>query len=211
MSEETRKNIIEQNNELAELLKNKLNDESISSTTKERIRKILGDTEDEIRIEEEAIRYSLWLDSEKASSFFADIVLICEGATEKVFIDYLIKNEWSDLREKKVYVLDAMGKFNIHRYMNLFKELGIYHSVLADGDENRNVHDIINQFIKDNKNDYTKGIYFFDKDIEAFLEIPTPPSNRGDKKPLNVIWHYKNGKISGNKISELKEIIKRII
>lgn len=40
----------------------------------------------------EAIRYSLWLDTERSSLFFADMVLICEGATEKVFIDYLIKS-----------------------------------------------------------------------------------------------------------------------
>ena len=211
VSEDVRKSIIEQNNELAQLLKRKLEDPSIDTKTKKDIRDILGKTDDEIRMEEEAIRYSLWLDAERASSFFADIVLICEGATEKAFIDYLIKNEWNDLREKKIYVLDAMGKFNIHRYMNLFKELGIYHSVLADKDENKNVHEILNQFIKDNENDYTRGIYFFDNKIEDFLGIPTPPANRRDKKPLNVMWHYKNGRISESKIGELKKIIKEII
>jgi len=110
----------------ASSLRDKLDDLSVDENIKSRIRRILGDTDNE-RCMEEAIRYSLWLDSERASSFFADIVLICEGAAEKTFIDYMIKNEWIDLREKKIYVLDAMGKFNIHRYMNLFKELGIYH------------------------------------------------------------------------------------
>jgi len=211
VSENIKNNIIEQNNELVQLLRSKLDDSSVDESTKDRIKKILGETDDERRMDEEAIRYSLWLDSERASSFFADIVLICEGATEKTFIDYLIKNEWTDLKEKMIYVLDAMGKFNVHRYMNLFKELGIRHSVLLDRDENRNVHGIINQFIEDNKNTYTRNIYFFDKNIEDFLGISIPPRNRGDKRPLNVMWHYKNGKISKDKVNKLKNIIEGII
>jgi len=153
----------------------------------------------------------LWLDSERCSAFFADIVLICEGSTEKVFIDYLIKNKWDDIREKRIYVLDTMSKFNIHRYMNLFKELGIYHSVLADRDEDENVHEYINQFIEDQKNDYTRSIDFFDKDIESFLGIGSPPSNRRDKKPLNVMWHYFKGKIGEDKIEALKNKVEKLL
>jgi len=211
VSEDTRKKIIEQNNELAQVLQSKLNDRSVDQPTKNRIKRIMGNADDETRMEEESIRYLLWLDSERCSAFFADIVLICEGATEKVFIDYLIKNKWNDLREKRLYVLDAMGKFNIHRYMNLFKGLGIHHSVLADKDENNNVHEIINQFIEEKKNEYTKAIDFFDKDIETFLGIKAPSSNRKDKKPLNVIWHYSKGKISEDKIAALKDKIEGLL
>ncbi|MCK4736172.1 MAG: AAA family ATPase [Methanophagales archaeon] len=211
VSEDTRKTIIEQNNELAQLLQDKFNDPSVDESIKNRIRKIMGDTDDDTRMEEEAIRYLLWLDSERCSAFFADIVLICEGAAEKVFIDYLIKDKWNDLKEKRIYVLDTMGKFNIHRYMNLFRELGIYHSILADKDENNNVHKFINQFIEDQKNDYTKSIDFFDKDIETFLGINAPPSTRRDKKPLNVMWHYSKGKISQNKIGDLKNKVQGLL
>jgi len=186
------------------LLQTKLNDPAVEESTKKRIKRIMGDTDDDRRMEEEAIRYLLWLDSERCSAFFADIVLICEGATEKAFIDYLIKNEWNDIREKKTYILDAMGKFNIHRYMNLFKELGIYHSVLADRDENNDVHELINQFIEGQKNEFTKSIDFFDKDIETFLGINAPPGNRRDKRPLNVMWHHTKEKISNDKIDALK-------
>ena len=151
VSEDTLKTIIEKNNELVQLFQSKLNDPSISKSIKVEIKKRLGDTDNTIRMEEESIRYMLWLDSERCSAFFSDIVLICEGATEKVLIDYLIKNKWKNIRENRIYILDAMGKFNIHRYMNLFKELGIYHSVLADKDEDRNIQKFINQFIKDQK------------------------------------------------------------
>ena len=211
VSEETKRTIIEENSELAQLLQSKLDDASVDALMKNRIKKMMGDTDDDTRMEEEAIRYLLWLDSERCCAFFADIVLICEGATEKVFIDYLIKNEWDNLREKRIYVLDAMGKFNIHRYMNLFKELGIHHSVLADKDENDNVQEFINQFIEGEMNEYTKAVDFFDKDIEAFLGIKPPPSNRGDKKPLNVMWHYHTSKISKDKIDALKDKVERLL
>jgi len=211
VSENTQKIIIEENNELAQLLQSKLNDPSVDQSTKNGIRRIMGDTDDDTRMEEEAIRYLLWLDSERCSAFFADIVLICEGATEKTFIDYLIKNEWNDLREKRIYVLDTMGKYNIHRYMNLFKELGIHHSILADKDENNNVHEFINQFIKAQKNGFTKSVDFFDKDIETFLGINAPPSTRRDKKPLNMMWHYSKGKISINKITALKKKVEGLL
>lgn len=204
VSEDTRKTIIEQNNELVQFLQSKLNDPSITESIKVKIRQTLGDTENTIRMEEESIRYMLWLDSERCSAFFADTVLICEGATEKIFIDYLIKNEWKDIREKRIYVLDAMGKYNIHRYMNLFKELGIYHSILADKDEDRDIQKFINHFIEGQKNEFTGFIGFFDKDIETFLEIEPPSNNRKDKKPLNIMWHYFKENICADKIDALK-------
>jgi len=199
------------NNELAQFLQSKLKDPSVSESTKKRIKDILGDTDEGKRMEEESIRFLLWLDVERCRAFFADIVLICEGATEKTFIEYLIKNEWHDLRQKKIYVLDALGKYNIHRYMNLFKELGINHSVLADKDKDKEVHKFINHFIERQKNEYTKSIDFFDEDIETFLGISKPPANRRDKKPLNVMWHYYQRKISEDKIKELKSKIEALL
>jgi hypothetical protein len=93
--------------------------------------------------------------------------------------------------------------------MNLFRELGIYHSVLADKDENKNAHEFINQFIEKQKNEFTKSIDFFDKDIESFLGIPQ--STRRDRKPLNVMWHYINNEIDEKKVDELKEKITKLI
>ena len=102
-----------------------------------------------------------------------------------------------------------MGKFNIHRYMNLFKELGIYHSVLADKDENRNVQEFVNKFIEGQKNEFTKSIDFFNKDIETFLGIE--PFKDKYKRPLNVMWHYFKDKISEDRIDALKNKIERLL
>jgi len=200
-----------QNNELTQLFKSKLKDPSVDQSTKKEIKKVLGDTEDDIKIQEEGVRYLLWLDYERCSAFFADIVLICEGASEKIFIDYLVKNKWEDLRAEKFYVLDAMGKFNIHRYMNLFKELGINHSILYDKDEDMGIQKIINDFIESKRNIFTKSIDFFDKDLEFFLGIEKPSGDRKDRRPLNVLWKYKNNRIELSRLEELKEKISNLI
>ncbi|MDI6701051.1 MAG: AAA family ATPase [bacterium] len=209
ITNQLKSNLFSENNNLIKRLEQKKDDNNIDDNTKKRIIELIGDTYYKQRLEEESIRYLLWLDSERCSAFFADIVLICEGATEKVFIDYLIKNKWNELKEKRIYVLDAMGKFNIHRYMNLFNHLGIYHSVLADKDENKNIHEIINEFITKNKNNFTIKIDFFDKDIESFLGIEPP--ERKDKKPLCIMWNYFNQEISEDKIETLKSKIENLV
>lgn len=209
VSEITQKAIIEQNSEMLDFLKEKCEDPNVDEHIKLRIKRdFIDDTPEIQRMEEESMRYILWLDNERCCAFFADTVLICEGATEKIFIDYLIQNKWQYLTKNKIYVLDALGKYNIHRYMNLFKELGIEHSVLMDLDNNEGVHSLINQFIKEQHNNYTKKIDSFNKDIEDFLDIPPA---RHDKKPLNVIWHYRKGMIPEDKIKALEEKIKFLL
>jgi len=212
VSEETKKTILEQNSRLVEFLRSKLDDPSVGETTKQAIRRKLSQSNDDIkRMEEESIRYVLWLDATRCSAFFADIVLVCEGATEKTFIEYLIQNKWNDLADRRACILDVMGKYNVHRYMNLFKELGIAHSVLLDKDEDAGIQSFVNEFIQSQKNPLTRRIHFFEKDIETFLGIPSPPLDRQDRKPLNVMWHYLKGKIPGEKIAELQTIVGNLL
>jgi len=162
-----------------------------------------------LKLEEETIKYFLWLDSERAALFFAKHIIICEGASEKIFIDYLLNTQWQDLKEKHIYLLDAMGKFSIHRFMNLFGKLGITHSVLMDSDNDKDVHKYINDFIEDNRNEFTWHIKNFDTDLETFLGIDKP--NRADLKPLNLMMKHKQGNIAEAKIAELKELINHLI
>ncbi len=169
------------------------------------LKRILGEQIESKDLDLEAIRYSLWLDPDRCCAFFANFVLICEGASEKVLIDYLIKNKEIELLDKEVYILSALGKENIHRYMNLFKELGIKYSVLFDGDENKknsDYHTTVNEFITNNKNEFTLKIDSFKNNLEDFLAIPE--ESRPDKKPLSVMWHYQNKKISDGKIAGFK-------
>jgi len=175
----------------------------------EDLKTILGKTIEEKDLDLEAIRYSAWLDPDRCCAFFANLVLICEGASEKVLIDYLIKNKELESSEKEVYILNALGKENIHRYMNLFKELGIKHSILFDGDKNKQDQQKINKFLLDNKNEYTGKIDYFDDNLEIFLGIPEEKENY--KKPLNVMWHYQNDKIKDRNISEFKTKISNLL
>jgi predicted ATP-dependent endonuclease of OLD family len=176
------------------------------------LKRILGEKIEDRDLDLEAIRYSLWLDPDRCCAFFADFVLICEGASEKVLIDYLLKNKEVNLLEKEVYILNALGKENIHRYMNLFGELGIKHSVLFDGDENKknsDYHTKVNKFITDNKNEFTLKVDSFENNLEDFLGIQEEPEPY--KKPLSVMWHYQNKKINDEEIKEFKTKITNLI
>jgi len=161
------------------------------------------------KLEEEAVKYFMWLDSERASMFFAKKVIICEGSTEKVFIDYLFDELWSEFRDEHIYLLDSNGKFNIHRYITLLTSLGINHYIIMDSDNNAGIQEIVNKFIEQKKTSLTGYIHSFKSDFEDFLEIEKP--RREDLKPLNVIVKYKNNLISDDKLSELKNIIKSML
>jgi len=174
------------------------------------LKEILGDEATGKDIELESIRYCLWLDPDRCCSFFADIVLICEGLSEKALIDCLVKEKKLNLENRRAYILNAAGKYDIHRYMNLFAKLGIRHSVLFDGDSNKNKHRKINDFIEKNKNKLTLNLYkIVEGELEDFLGIEKVDDRY--KKPLNVMWHYRNGKIKQEKIDALIKIIKELI
>ena len=55
------------------------------------LKRILGETIEDKDLDLEAIRYSLWLDPDRCCAFFADFVLICEGASEKILRDLYFK------------------------------------------------------------------------------------------------------------------------
>lgn len=160
-------------------------------------------------MELDEIRYALWLDPDRCCAFFADMVLICEGLSEKALIDCLIKEEKINIQNKKVYILNAGGKWDIHKYMNLFEKLGIKHSVLFDQDKDNERNIKINNFIENNKNKHTYKIYAFGEELEDFLQISKVLETY--KKPLNVIWHYKKGKIEAKKIDSFIKVVNDLI
>lgn len=179
--------------------------ENLLSENKQ-LKEILGEDATEKDLELESIRYSLWLDPDRCCSFFADTVLICEGLSEKALLDLLMKSHRISIKDRKIYVLNAGGKHNIHRYMNLFGELGIKHGVLYDGDGDSGRHRKINEFIDGNKNEHTLGSFSFDIDLEDFLGIQEREKDKY-RKPLNVMWHYRKGKIEPERIDKLAGVV----
>lgn len=182
-------------------------DNGVPPEDEKELKKLINNKDDEIKLIEEAIKFSIWLDSERSSMFFAKHILICEGASEKAFIDFLMNTQWIDLKEKHIYCLDSLGKYNIHRYINLLSRFGLSYSILMDFDEDKKQHKYINQFIKDK----AEKVYGFDKDFETFLGITPVPANRNDLKPLNVLKSNEDGLIPSSKISELKTVISTLI
>ncbi len=204
--------LLDENNSMFKMFSDKLQDDSVADNIKTAIRqKNLGSIScnEELKIAEESLKYFLWLDSERSCSFFAKHVFICEGATEKIFFDYLLNTKWHDLKTKHLYFLDAMGKYNIHRYMNLFGKLGIYHSIIFDKDQDQGIHELINDFIYSKKNNFTRKFYSFEKDIEDFVGITDARS--AHLKPLNIMLNYRNNKIDNSKIDALRKIIDDLI
>jgi putative ATP-dependent endonuclease of the OLD family len=207
------KKLFDSNNSMFTMFTEKLSDPTVPDAIKKIIKnKGLGDPEIDIKrkIEEESIKYFLWLDSNRAISFFARHVIICEGASEKILLDHLFDSIWKDCKGYNIYCLDAMGKFNIHRYMNLFQMLGISHAVLYDKDEDDEIQKLINDFINSSKNEFTTAFVAFDDTIETFLGLPEDNS-RKDLKPLSIMWHYFNGKIEIEKLKKLREHIESLI
>lgn len=189
------------------------NDPKTNPQLKVKIKEKFLDVNDDINIklEEESIRYFLWFDSERAALFFAKHIIICEGASEKIFLDFLVSTKWNELKTRGVYLLDSLGKFNFHRYMNLFNKFGISHSLLMDSDNNKDIQAIVNDFIQKNKNGFTKGIYSFPTDLEDFLGIQKPTKCRNDRKPLNILSNFHNNKIVEAKITELKKVFEKLL
>lgn len=191
--------------ELSDFCQSKI-DAGVPPEDEKELKKLINEKTDEVKLLEESIKFSIWLDTERASMFFAKHVLICEGASEKAFIDFLMNTIWHELKDKHIYCLDALGKYNIHRYITLLNKFGLSHSVLMDFDEGKKQHKYINEFIKTK----VSRVHGFDKDFEDFLGITPVPKNRNDLKPLNVLKNYDDGNISEEKIEELKEIVKNL-
>ena len=109
-----------------------------------------------------------------------------------------------------MYVLDCLGKYNLHRFIHLLTELGIPHSVMFDGDNNRGDHAVWNQIVRDASTALTVGIHQFDEDLEAFIAIPKP-QGRNDLKPINIIKHHVDGLIDGQKKRDLEKLVRGLI
>jgi predicted ATP-dependent endonuclease of OLD family len=175
------------------------------------IKEHLGDEspEETMKLEEESIKYFLWLNPDRSSLFFAEHVCITEGLTDKAFFNLILDEKCPEIRDKHIYILDSGGKFSIHRYIKLLGKLHISHSIILDKDSDESYHKVVNEYIRDCRNDFTKDIFFFPKDLESFLGVI--PKKRSYLKPINVINAYKHGQIQDDKIEKIINILNKQI
>lgn len=188
-----------------------IDDPATPDGKKQRVRDFVQDfPEDEVAEQEEQFRFQLWMSGDRAASFFADKVVICEGASEKALLTYLLENGWSDLRKEDICILDALGKYNIHRFILLFNAFGVRHGVIMDGDNGRDEHQAINDMVLDHRGDCTIDIHTFAADLETFLGLPKPPGNRKDRKPIEILKAASANGIAAEKLAELRTIFLRV-
>lgn len=160
---------------------------------------------DDLKPEMEAVKYFLWLNPDRAGMFFAQNVLLVEGPSETALINKLLDDGRLSLPQG-TYVLDCLGKYNIHRFMNLLSGLGVFHAVLHDDDENQNEHQELNQLISDSKHaDFTYSVVTIPKDLEAALGI-TPPGSK-HRKPQHLLYCYATNQIDTGKLTNFCSIV----
>ena len=163
------------------------------------------------QLEMEAIKYFLWLNPLRCGLFFADHVLLVEGTTEVVFINFLAANGYIDVPKGGLFVLDCLGKFNIHRFMNLLGSLGIRHSVLYDDDSNKqNIsHEETAELIDKSKNDFTSKIQALSPNLEQFLGVSDKV--RSYEKPQHLMFQYHNDGIDSEKLTSFISTVNELI
>ncbi|MDP4300029.1 ATP-dependent nuclease [Leptothrix discophora] len=199
------KDLFDRGGELMVALQAFIDDPKIPDNTKKRARDMMAaPPEAHIAEQEERFRFQLWLDGERASLFFADRVLLVEGATERALFNYLLANEWHDLARHRICVIDALGKFNLHRYMALLEAYGIPHGIMLDDDHGQNLHGAVNDLIDTCANPMTLAPPVkFTGCLEEFLDLSVPKGN--DKKPLEIMKAITGGKIQPSSLKALRD------
>lgn len=161
----------------------------------------------DIAFQEEKFRFQLWLDGERSSLFFSDKVLLVEGATERALFNYLLANDWHDLSVNRIFIVDVLGKFNLHRYMALMNLFGIPHGVMLDddddGDNKKAYQGAINDLVDNCKNPNTLAMPIkFPINLESYLGLNLP--GRDDMKPVEIMKAITSGLISSEKLQALR-------
>lgn len=181
-----------------------VNDPNVPADRKKAATKMIEDPPSaDIAAAEEQFRYQLWLDGERASLFFADKVLLVEGATEKALFSYLMANDWRDLAAERVCVVDVLGKYNFHRYTALLDTYDIPYGVMLDDDEGLAHHQAVNELVAHCAAAALGDPIFFKKCLETHLGLEA--RHRPDKKPVEILKAVTAGLITTEKLADLKE------
>ena len=157
----------------------------------------------------ESIKFALWLNPLRASLFFAERVLLVEGPTEYALLSFLLARQEIQNPRRGVAIIDTLGKWNTHRFMNILGALRIPHSVLHDLDGSSARSLALKKAIQAACNEFTKAIDTFPDDLERFLGVPA--SARPDRKPQHMMWHLNAGKIDAVRLDALRGKVQALL
>ena len=180
------------------------------------INDLLGvrDADENRNLDMEAVKYFLWLNPFRCGLFFAECVLLVEGMTEVVFINDLVAKGHIELPKGGLFVLDCLGKYNMHRFMNLLSEFKINHSVMYDSDNKNKSKEKpkkLARLIRESRNKYTLKIDALEPDIEGFLGISKLKYRDRHQKPQHLMYQYHQGAIASDKLNQFIAIINGLV
>lgn len=163
--------------------------------------------EDDLKPEMEAVKHFLWLNPDRSSAFFARHVLLVEGVSEVGLINRLVSDGRLGAEVDGVYVLDCLGKYNVHRFMNLLIRLGIPHSVLFDADTGKGEeHEELNTLIQETAHEsLTLRIEGLSEDLEAF--VGAKPEKISHRKPQSLLLQYESGGLDHEKVDDFCKLV----
>jgi putative ATP-dependent endonuclease of OLD family len=102
-------------------------------------------------------------------------------------------------------VLDCLGKYNIHRFMNLLTALAIHHSVLHD-DLSKQKHKDLNELILTCRHaDLTHQVQAIPGNIEKFLGVTQATSPH--QKPQHLLFLYETVKIETSNLEKFCDLV----
>lgn len=184
-----------------------VNDQAIPDDQKGEAKKLLANAQpdEELAHQEERFRYQLWLDSDRSSMFFADRVLLVEGATEKALFGWLLARDWHELTGHRIAVVDVFGKYNFHRYIALLEGFGIPYGLMLDDDQDKQHHKAVNEMLKNKTEPHRLAEpVFLEHCMEVFLGKALP--GRNDQKPIQILKELEQGGIATEKLDELNAL-----
>lgn len=159
---------------------------------------------DDLLVQMDAIKYALWLNPLRTKAFFADRVLLVEGPTEVALLGWMSDERLLGPEMDGVVVVDAMGKFNIHRFMNLFEGLGIRHAVLMDQDGGAYAT-TVDATIAGARNPLTLHIHGFPDDLERYLGLPKVLDPH--RKPQSLMFNLAQSQVPEANLSALATLV----
>ncbi|HJL18933.1 MAG TPA: AAA family ATPase [Sandaracinaceae bacterium LLY-WYZ-13_1] len=150
---------------------------------------------DAVALELDRARYDVDIDTERAGMFFADLVILAEGATEYAVFHRLIDTGVLELPTQSAEVVQTFGKYNTVRFLRMLDAFGVPTVVVHDRDatktkeKDRLEHEALNQFIADEcaNCELASDPIVLDDDLETFLGWPTVTAKH--LKPASALRH----------------------
>lgn len=164
--------------------------------------------QDDLLLDMETVKYGIWLNSERCQTFFAERVLLVEGATEQVLLNHLINRGEMQIPLGGIYILDCMGKWNMHRFMNLLDALNISYSLLLDADQGE-VQTRIGEMLQEKAAERSAKFAMFPNELEDFLGIDK--TNKPHRKPQHVMLKYYKGAIGDDRKQALLDVVNELL